>query len=70
MVSGFTEALMGFLMDKVLGFYPWDYYADSRFKIFRRGYSLWTLIPLWGMYGLLLEVFVRVLTAYPPPSTR
>jgi hypothetical protein len=36
----FTEALMGFLMDKVLGFYPWDYYADSRFKIFRRGYSL------------------------------
>ncbi len=61
----FTEALMGFLMDKVLGFYPWDYYADSRFKIFRRGYSLWTLIPLWGIYGLLLEVFVRMLTGAP-----
>ena len=62
----FTEALCGFLMDKALGFYPWDYYVDSKFKIFKRGYSLWTLIPLWGLYGLFLEVLVRILVGVSP----
>lgn len=61
----FTESLIGFLMDKILGFYPWDYYANSKFKIFKRGYSLWTLLPLWGAYGLLLEIFVRFFTSIP-----
>jgi len=56
-----TEAGFGFLIDKILGFYPWDYYSKSRFRVFERGYTLWTLIPLWGMYGLFCEVIARTL---------
>lgn len=46
------EIAWGFFLDKVLGFYSWDYYAKSKFRIFGRGYSLWTLVPLWGVPGL------------------
>ena len=57
----FAEAFAGFVLDKVLGFYPWDYYADSKYRIFKRGYSLWTLLPLWGLYAMFLEVFVKII---------
>ena len=50
-----TEIIYGFLLEKAIGFYPWDYYKLSRFKIFKNGYSLWTLLPLWGIAGLILE---------------
>ena len=63
---GFAEALAGFLMDKILGFYPWDYYAESRFKVMKRGYCLWTLLPFWGLYGLLCEVVVRTINNVSP----
>ena len=62
----FAEAAAGFLLDKLLGFYPWDYYAQSKYRIAKRGYSLWTLLPLWGLYGLLLEVLVRILVGVSP----
>jgi len=58
MYAGFlttAEILWGFLLDKTLGFYPWDYYALSKWKIGKRGYSMWTLVPMWGVAGLLIE---------------
>ena len=61
-----AEASAGFLYDRLLGFYPWDYYEISRFKIFRRGYTLWTLMPLWGLYGLALEILVQIFVYISP----
>ncbi len=29
-----AEAAWGWALDKTVGLYPWDYYADSRFKVF------------------------------------
>ena len=55
------EILGGIIYQKVLGFYPWDYYKESRFKIFSNGYSLWTLIPLWGVAGLILEKYTDLI---------
>ncbi|MFH1808052.1 MAG: hypothetical protein ABIJ09_04865 [Pseudomonadota bacterium] len=62
------EALYGLLLDKLLGFYPWDYYAQSRFKVFERGYTLWTLIPMWGLAGLMLEVFSDLMIHLTPKA--
>lgn len=64
-ISG-AEVLWGFFLDKTVGFYPWDYYADSRFKVFRRGYTLWTLVPLWGIAGLILEAYAGLLLYLSP----
>ena len=50
-----TEVAWGWTLDKVLGFYTWDYYARSMYRVFRRGYTLWTLVPMWGLAGLLFE---------------
>lgn len=61
-----AEVLWGWGLDKVLGFYTWDYYAESRFRVFKRGYTLWTLVPLWGVAGMVLEQYVR-LVAYLSP---
>ena len=61
-----AEAAAGFLYDRLLGFCPWDYYEISRYKIFRRGYTLWTLMPLWGLYGLVLEIFVQIFVYISP----
>ena len=61
-----TEALGGFLYDKFLGFYPWDYYADSPYRVFKRGYTLWTLVPQWGIAGLVLEQWSRLLIYLSP----
>jgi uncharacterized membrane protein len=62
----FVEAASGFVLDKMAGFYRWDYYELSKFKVAKRGYSLWSLLPLWGLYGLFLEVLVRILVGVSP----
>lgn len=49
------EALYGMLCYKVLGFYSWDYYQESKYRIFKNGYTLWTLVPMWGIAGLIIE---------------
>jgi hypothetical protein len=63
------EVLWGIVLKKVLGFYTWDYYAQSRFRVFGGGYTLWTLIPMWGLAGLLLEVFSDLLLHLTPQAT-
>ncbi len=60
------EAGYGWLCHKVFGFYSWDYYRDSRFRIFREGYTLWTLVPLWGLAGLVIEVYSALLLHLSP----
>ncbi len=60
------EAAWGFLLDRTLGFYTWDYYAQSRYRVFRRGYTLWTLLPVWGAVGLMLEVYSDLLRHLSP----
>lgn len=63
----FGEVAWGWVLDKTIGFYPWDYYAMSRWRIFRRGYSLWTLVPMWGLAGLIIEQYsglVRYLSPF------
>ena len=50
----FFEGLFGYIYDKILGFCPWDY-SSSKFKIFKNGYTKWTLIPQWGIAGLFIE---------------
>jgi len=62
----FAEAAGGFIIDKIFGFYPWDYYALSKYRVAKRGYSLWSLLPFWGIYGLFLEILVRILTGVSP----
>lgn len=56
----------GFLLDKTLGFFPWDYYALSKWRIGKRGYSLWTLVPMWGLAGLLLERYTSLMLHLSP----
>ncbi|MBF0106595.1 MAG: hypothetical protein HQM16_14875 [Deltaproteobacteria bacterium] len=65
---GFTcmEILWGVACEKVLGFYSWDYYADSKFRIFKKGYSLWTLVPLWGVAGIIMEFYSGLLIHLSP----
>lgn len=55
------EIIGGVVYQKVLGFYPWDYYKESKFKIFSNGYSLWTLVPMWGIAGLILEQYATLI---------
>lgn len=62
----FMEVFWGVLCEKVLGFYSWDYYADSKYKMFKKGYTLWTLVPLWGIIGLMLEHYSRLLIYLSP----
>jgi len=65
----FAEAFSGFVLDKICGYYPWDYYELSRFRVAKRGYSTWSLLPFWGIYGLFLELLVRILTGVSPYIT-
>lgn len=64
-ISG-LEVLWGVLLHKTLGFYTWDYYKDSRFKVFKNGYTLYTLIPFWGIAGLILEQYSSLLQYLSP----
>ncbi len=41
------EFIIGMLFDFFFKFYPWDFYEKSKYKIFKKGYSLWTYIPVW-----------------------
>lgn len=61
-----AEAAWGFVLDRLVGMYPWDYYADSRFRVFRRGYTLWTLVPGWGLAGMVLEVYTDLMRFLSP----
>jgi hypothetical protein len=61
-----AEALCGWLLRRVVGFYPWDYYRDSRFRVFKEGYTLWTLVPLWGVAGLVMERYAGLLQHLSP----
>lgn len=54
MTFTFFEAASGFGYDKLLGFCPWDY-SQSKWKMFKKGYTKWSLVPLWGMAGLFIE---------------
>jgi hypothetical protein len=56
-----AEACLGFMYHKLLKFYPWDYYKLSSYKIFKEGYTLWNIIPFWGIAGLILELYSRYL---------
>lgn len=60
------EVLWGWVLDKSLGFYTWDYYAESRYRVFKRGYTLWTLVPLRGVAGMVLEQYVRLMVSLSP----
>ena len=66
--AAFTVAEIGwgFICDKLLGFFPWDYYPRSPYRIGRRGYSLWTLVPFWGFAGMVVEVYSDLLIALSP----
>lgn len=61
-----AEALTGFIYQKTLGFYPWDYYKESKFKVFKDGYTLWTLLPLWGIAGMVLEGYSSLIIHLTP----
>lgn len=61
-----AEAVFGYIYKKVSGFYVWDYYKDSKYKIFKNGYSLWTLLPLWGFAGLIMEGYVKIIVYAAP----
>ena len=64
-ISG-MEALCGWIYDKVFHVMPWDY-SQCRDKVFARGYTRWSYVPLWGVAGLVLEqyvTFVRELSPY------
>jgi hypothetical protein len=60
------EALGGFLYQKTIGFYSWDYYRLSPYKVFKDGYTLWTLLPQWGLAGLLMEQYSLLLQYLTP----
>lgn len=62
------EAAWGWFLDKTLGFYPWDYYANSKYKVFKRGYTLWTLVPQWGIAGMFFEVYSDLLRRITPDA--
>ena len=50
-----VEFVYGMLLHKFVGLFPWDYYKLSKYKIGKNGYSLYTIIPLWGVAGVILE---------------
>jgi uncharacterized membrane protein len=62
-----SEAIGGWVYDKLFGFYSWDYYKLSPYRVFKRGYTLWTLLPQWGLAGLVLEQ-VSLLLQHLTPS--
>jgi len=64
------EIIWGFVLDKIIGFYPWNYYAYSKYKIFNKGYSLWTLIPMWGIAGIFIEYYSQLLIYLSPYATK
>ena len=67
-----TEALCGYLYDKLFKVKPWDY-SQCPDRIFPNGYARWAYFPLWGLAGLVLEhyvTFVVKISAYVPEVIR
>ena len=63
------EALSGFLYKQLLGFCPWDY-SQSRWKMFKNGYTKWSLIPLWGFAGIGIEFISAFVVALSPNAVK
>ena len=61
-----AEICWGWILEKTVGFYSWDYYAQSKYRIFKGGYSLWTLVPAWGVAGLVLEFYSDLMLSLSP----
>ena len=61
----FFEGLTGWLYDKILGFCPWDYSKD-KWKVFERGYTKWSLLPMWGIAGLVIEHYSALMVYLSP----
>ncbi len=61
-----AEIFWGFVLDKTLGFFPWDYYKLSKYKFPKQGYSSYTLIPQWGIAGLMLEFYSNLMIKLSP----
>lgn len=59
------EGLTGLIYDKLLGFCPWDY-SNSKWKLHPRGYTKVTLIPAWGVAGLIIEKYSELLLYLSP----
>jgi hypothetical protein len=55
---GFTffEGLSGWIYNKLIGFCPWDY-SGSKWKVFKNGYTKWSLLPVWGIAGIIIEFY-------------
>jgi hypothetical protein len=49
------EAFFGWFYDKVFHVMPWDY-SECKDKVFKRGYTRWFYVPLWGFAGLIIEL--------------
>lgn len=56
----FFEGISGWGYDRWLGFCPWDY-SDSKFKVHPSGYTKWTLLPAWGIAGLIIEQYSKLI---------
>ena len=65
-----VEVIWGWALRRTVGFYPWDYYRESRFRVFREGYTLWTLVPLWGVAGLVMERYSGLLQHLSPVAVQ
>jgi len=61
--TGF-EILFGFLYDKFLHIRPWDYTGEKGSIL--KGYTKLTLIPLWGIAGLIIEQYAKLLNYLSP----
>lgn len=61
----FFEGFAGFMYEKLIGFCPWDY-SQSKWKIFKNGYTKYSLIPLWGLAGLLIEMYSKLIIYLSP----
>lgn len=62
----FFEGLAGYCYDKILGFCPWDY-SKSKWKVFKNGYTKWSLLPQWGIAGLIIEGYSIMLIKVSGP---
>ncbi|WP_373998300.1 hypothetical protein [Bdellovibrio bacteriovorus] len=58
-----VECLTGFVLEKIVGRCPWDY-SGKKFAI--NAYIRWDYIPLWGIFGMVLEPICRFLVKVSP----
>lgn len=65
--TGF-EALSGYLYDKFLNVKVWDYSKDKGSIL--NGYTKLTLLPAWGLAGLIIEQYVEFITYLTPSAVQ